>query len=317
MKRFFLSSNSVARFLLLPLLLCVVLFVGTTAARAQGEEDDSGVPEGTHIHDFENGVVSSAGLSDAFESQGYRTTPYSCDHSGIVSYDKGEEFKRYEKIKKIAKDGTITYVDGNYIKTERLVTINCDGQPIYQYWQCLSCPRTPPPSVLGLAAARLRSKLKELEQLKRTFWPKPKGQAPLPGVGFFYGIEPKQFNDFQTDWLLVCGLHDCVSVSLRARPHRIYFTPGDGTKRKTGCALHAVEVRNSKDADDKQKVKCRHVYQKAGLFSAKLEILYKLEWDFRGWTWDTPPPVRTGVMYGTVGRPFPLTVHQRQPVVIG
>jgi hypothetical protein len=315
MKRRCFGSH-LARRLLILVLLCVGIS-GRAAAQVEGE-DETGVPKGSTIENFNEGVISAAGVG-GFHDESHSTSKYFCAAPGLLRYEKSKVTDIYEQIKKVAKDGTVTYINGKLLRSERTVTMICNGATLRQYVQCMSCPRTPPASVLGIVAAHLRNKLMELEQPKKTLWPKPsrENQVPLPGMPFFYGIDPQQFVDFQTDWLLVCGFHDCVSVSIRARPERVYFTPGDGTRRKTGCATAEIKVQNSKDAKDKSKVKCRYVYQKAGAFTANLEILYKLEWEFRDWTWDVPPPVRTGVMYGTTGRPFPLIVYERQPVVIG
>jgi hypothetical protein len=292
--------------------------------RNQAQADDgygTGAPPGAQIFEadeiYYGGEVGSGNdeLANSKDACAGPTTPV---------WVKGEPIIRYEQIKKIAKDGTVSYVNGKPLRTERYVTITCNGNVIRQFWQCLSCPPTVPPDIKSVVRKQVRDQVTKLQKPTPSFWPKPIGDAPLPGVGFFYGIYKAQFDTVQPDWLTVCALYDCISVFVKSKPIGVYFTPGDGTARLTSCNWEGPVVRSRKEANVANDPiagvplrRCRHVYKKAGKYTARLQILYEISWTLHDWTFRDAPPLDSGVLYAATGPPFPLTVHERQPVVIG
>ncbi len=310
------------RWLGVSLLLICVAILSEIPDRAVATDLNGGLPPGETAEDGNSGIDYSAelGSDDAFAR--------SRDSCVTVSWSQGPPKHEYEQIKKIAKDGSVTFVNGKILRTERLVKLVCKDGRTKEFWKCTSCPPSvPPPDFKRMVRSHLRGRTQttELQQPTKSLWPNPSKQVPLPGVAFFYGISKSQFETVQPDWLTVCAGFDCVSFSLRSKPIRVWFTPGDGTPRKTSCNWAGPAVMSKKDAflaNDPVRGeplrRCRHIYQKAGKFSANVEILYEVTWDFLDWTLVGPRPVvETGVLYVTTGLPFDLTVHQRQPVVMG
>jgi hypothetical protein len=303
------------------LVVCVSVLTVASGNEVRAQEGNgTGVPPGEEVNDFNAGLPLEleVGSDSEFSNSGD-----ACVGPAVPVYTKQEPIDRYEKVKKVAKDGTVTYVDGKYLRTERFVTISCNGSLLRQFWQCTSCPSATIPNFKRVVRAQLRRQVAELQQPNPSLWPKLSNQAPLPGIPFFYGINGSQFRDPQPDWLTVCVRYDCASVFVSAKPKRVYFTPGDGTPLKTSCDWAGPVVESKKAAYPADPLvaasykKCRHVFKKAGKFRANLEILYEISWKFHDWTFPGAPPVETGLIYGTTGQPFTLTVHERQPVVIG
>jgi hypothetical protein len=315
-RRYFVSWVGIA-------ILFAVATAFSVAPGNQAQADDdygTGAPPGEQIHEVDEGI--EYGLEVGSGNDELVNSRDTCAGPAEPKWAKGDPIIRYEQIKKTAKDGTVTYTNGKPLRTERMVTITCNGNPIRQFWQCTSCPPPPPPDIHKLVRRQIQ--LTGLRQPTPSLWPKPIDSAPLPGVGFYYGIYKAQFDTIQPDWLTVCALYNCVSVFVKSKPIRVYFTPGDGTPRLTSCNWEGPVVRSKKEANVANDPiagaplrRCRYVYKKAGKYTARLQILYEISWTFYNWTFTDAPPRGSGVMYGTTGRPFPLTVHERQPVVIG
>jgi hypothetical protein len=209
------------------------------------------------------------------------------------------------------------------IRMEKLVEVLCDGKRLRAFWKCLSTPTLPCPPVpvhfdpLGMAINLFLRKVVKFEPPEPDFYPKPSRVVPLVGVGFFYGVMQDQFDRVQKKRLTVCDSANCATVLLKAFPEEVHFDAGTGLGMKTTCDYAGPGVYNKADSKEAEDF-CRVDYQSAGLYRTTMKMLYRIEVSVEASTIEQfavlPQPA---TIYGTTTTVFNLTVHQRQPVVIG
>jgi hypothetical protein len=211
-----------------------------------------------------------------------------------------------------------------FVRQEQLVTVHCGSRLMRSFTRCLrgACPPQQPtliPDIETVVRRQIGRELLRLEKPQQSLFPKPSSEAPIPGVPFFYGVSDRQFDTIQEFPLTACGTLDCVSVLMRAKPVAVYFDPADGSGKRKTCTSSGPAVSNRNEAKDATGAKnpCFVVFQKAGKFKSRIFLRYEATWTFSQWTLAATPRFGSGTQMGTTSRQLNITVHERQPVVIG
>jgi hypothetical protein len=283
----------------------------------QKDDDDANFDEPilSEIDPLSMGNSSLAGPDDIADSND------GC--IGTPRYDTGPEY---------VVNKTEWYVDAkDKVRKSRLVydykavlvRVHCGARLMRTFVRCTKdCPPRPPtpvPDLGRMVQRQVGRELLRLEKPQQSLFPKPSSQAPVPGMPFFYGVADRQFDTTQEFPLTACGLFDCVSVLLRAKPIGVYFDPGDGIGKRKTCVTSGPAVSNREQAAKATSAEnpCFVVFQKAGTFNTRIYLRYQATWTFSQWTLAGAPLIGSGTRTGTTSRQLNITVHERQPVVVG
>lgn len=207
-----------------------------------------------------------------------------------------------------------------YDHTNLTINVSCGGTFLRSIVKCSgNCPTTPDLDVSRMVDRLVGSELVRLAKPSPSLFPRPSAQAPIPGVVFFYGVTDDQFDKTQEIPLTGCGFLDCATVIFRAKPIGVFFDPGDGLGTRKSCTTSGPGVNSRKEAISAMTKgpNCWVTFQKAGTFKTTLYLRYRATWTFYQWTRTGNPVLGQGTRTGLTSRRINITVHERQPVVIG
>jgi hypothetical protein len=208
-----------------------------------------------------------------------------------------------------------------YDHMEQVIDVSCGSRLMRTIRRCTKdCPpQSPPPDLSRMVERQVGREIVRLQKPTPSLWPRPSTQAPLPGVAFFYGVTDDQFDRTQVIPLTACGSLDCASVILKAKPIGVYFDAGDGVGKRKSCTTSGPGVTSRKEATDAMKLgpNCWVTFQKAGTYRTTIYLRYLATWTFYQWTRLGVPVIGSGTRTGLTSRRMSITVHERQPVVLG
>ncbi len=281
---------------------------------SDGEDVDFDAPILLEIDPTSYGNSSLAGLDDLADSTD------GC--VGVPRYEKrGPETPVTRTVWFVdPKDGKRKSKEV-YDHMEQIIDVSCGTRLMRTIRKCTrDCPPQPPaPDLDRMVARQVGRELVKLQKPTPSLWPRPSTEAPLPGVAFFYGVTDDQFNRTQEIPLTACGNLDCATIILRAKPIAVYFDAGDGVGRRTTCTTSGPGVTSRKQAREAMRVgpNCWVTFKQARTYRTTMYLRYRADWNFVQWTWNGAPAVASGTRTGLTSRRMSITVHERQPVVVG
>jgi hypothetical protein len=292
-----------------------------TGTRAKPYDANRGIIAGAAVVRLDTGSSASDGVSNSGDACYGPAVPRYVKHTPVWT-TKTETVRDSTGVPVKDKAGNVVTKVVND-KLIMRVEIWCNGSLLRVFDRCIggNCPPREPETadLRWLILSKLRTELITFPAPDPFLWPHPSTEAPLPGVPFFFGVQPSQFSSLVERHLTACSALDCVSVSMTADPKAVFFDPGDGRPRLEDCEAQGPAITSkvlaAKRKDDYPE--CQVTYRRAGDFDVELSLLYLITTRVTGSSFDIFVPLAPPPFFATTALPFTMTVHERQPVVIG